>query len=293
VGSANLHWGGGDNMTCSLKKIIFLLTGIVFIAMPCRIFAEVQYPMQNNEELLAKKSDLIEFYAIRSIDHDLESLTSDIEDGTIYFGKIKDKGVGYHFIESLSADVLKNRILLKHADECDNEISYERNRFDLYDDEMKEIDSIRHEIAVEAISNATADTFEKTPLGKRVKELEDIITSFFKIEYSKGITDKTAKLYLPGQMRKDQLDEEKEYNFTLSSFMYTDADSLKGNFTAEMAINYYTTEASLYYDFGKDKFAMNLTNGKINDMLGMDIGLMLIDEKNGETRGLVKLTMNF
>jgi hypothetical protein len=286
-------WGGGDNMTCSLKILIIILAFIAITLLPCQLFADTQYPAKNNDELLESRSELIEFIAIRSIDNDMESLTSDIDDGSIYFGKMKDKGVGYRFVESLSADMLKNRILLKHADECDNEQSFEKNRFDIYDDEMMEIDSIRHDIAVEAISNATADTFEKTPIGKRVRELEDIVTSFFKIEYSKGITDKSGQLYLPGQVKKNPSEEEKDYNFTLSSFMYTDSDSFKGNFTAEMAIDYYTTEASLYYDFGKDKFAMSLTNEKINEKIGMDLGLMLIDEKEGETRGLIKLSMNF
>ena len=120
------------------------------------------------------------------------------------------------------------------------------------------------------------------PIGTRVKFLRNV---------KKAKKDDHAILVRP--MRKNQIEEEKDYNFTLSSFMYTDADSLEGNLTAEMAINYYTTEASLYYDFGKDKFSLNLTNGKINEMCGMDIGLMLINEKEGETRGLVKLTMKF
>lgn len=221
------------------------------------------------------------------------------EEGNIYFGRVNDRGIGYQFVEAMTIRLLENRhwvVRLNDSRFYENEVYLpEASRFDIYDGEFRDYYTIRRNVAVDTVSSALSDTFEKTPVGSFLKELEQEITSMFTMEYSRIKGEKEARFYLPGRMTPEKMKKEKEYHVKLSSLFYLDSDTINGEFSIEMDAGYKSFQLLSLYDIGKKELTISMTDTSLCAFLGMDMDLQFTHTRSApaETTGIVRISLSF
>jgi len=213
--------------------------------------------------------------------------------------KEKEKKLINIFEESFIKNIKKNNIQIINKNELliYDEIDfkdYEKNQFSIYRGELRDSYYINRDKTMRAIWSALGDTFKATSCGKKIKEFEKRVSTYSNIEYSKYASDKTANLYLPGQLTPKKMREDNNYKVSLSSFFYTDADSLKGNFPIKLEVNYYNTNIYTDYDILNQKLGFGFSSKELNSYLGTNIkfsGHNKLNEK--EISYFVKISKKF
>ncbi len=271
------------------RRIIFMTVAVIllFIAPPaiCQTFAPGAQPR------LADASP--------DTDPFLKSVipTQDYSERTITFGRMEGYGLGHQFFEILSDRMFENKSAITSIDEAnlywDKGYLTEKDHFMLYNDDVEDLYFVKRDIAMRTISGALAETFEKTPLGKKVKHYEEKVSRYFSVEFSKGVDEEAATFYMPGELTRERAGQKKEYAVTLTTVFHADVDSVEGNFSTELSAQYHETVAFAEYDFGNQDFECTVQNNIINSFLGVDVGLSFISNNDHDAAGLLKFSKAF
>lgn len=224
-----------------------------------------------------------------------ESLFEDSE-RMLYFGRRDSKGIGYSFVESMTTKLLEDRQWFSHyqeQEEWENCNPGEMADFAFYKGKIMRVRDIKREIAMKTVSGAAADTFEQTPLGSKIKKIEDKVSRYLTMEYSKSATRETASLYLPGELTPERMNEEKEYAVSMSALFYADPDTLNGDISFEVKAQYFGTKASTLLDLGKRQVSLDIGNTTLNESIGFMLGLSIAQRFTGETQTAIHISSEF
>ncbi len=277
------------------KKISLIITVIilsflpVWFVLPVLCFEDMSHssrsPQSIYDKTYDKRMDEQQFPMIHSM---LEDSTPD---NRIYLRGTENRGLGFLFIESLTAKLLENKPwLVQLNDQEDNFGKHgSAERYAIYKGEVREEDYIRRDIVVQVLSSAVAETVEQTPFGVKFKQMGELIANYFKIEYSKDVSGE-AGLYLPGQV--SEKGNGKEYKIKLFTDFYADSDTLKGNFSVSLYTEYHDMLANSTYDAGDQELSIEISNRDLNEYLGMKLELDYIN-KPDERSGLLKVSLGF
>jgi hypothetical protein len=202
------------------------------------------------------------------------------------------------YIEFLSRKLLKDKLWLKVIDDPVKYLNkepllYNSKYSSIYKGEIKDTDYAKKDVIARSVWSSLGEVFNLTPLGKKLKKIEQTISNYFKMEYSKGTLDDKGSFYLPGQLTIDKINEEKDYRVSLGSFFYTNADSFDGEFSLELNIDYYSMEANTSYNFGNDSFILEMQNEDLNFIMGMNIGFAFSYDEEHEASSFVNFSFEF
>ncbi len=211
------------------------------------------------------------------------------------------KGIISDFLQSMSRELMENKgwiTLLRDAERMDASDGWRRDHFALYKGEMRDLDYIERDVAVNAISGALMDTVENTPVGTELKRIEEIIRRYMSMKYSKSIYEDEAVFHLPGQKPPDLRPEETEYGVSLSVLVHVDPDSFYLDFGIKMAANWRETVVNGLYDMRNGEASLMLESRPLNKYLDARAALGLIydpqeDEEESEFAVLATLQWSF
>jgi|GEM_PF-6661905 len=266
----------------------FLIAGLL-----CHVKSDVN-PITGNHIIVAKSSYKDEKTETSKVSH---SKQEPEVCRTIHFGALNNDTdrVSYQFIRTLSSKLSENiECLLLFGGESNLNLSMsshlsDENRYIIYKGENIDINTIKRELAKKAFCSSLAHTFEKTRLGKKTKEIEEKISKYFFIEFSKDYEGKTD-FHLPGQAEPSVLKEEKAYKVSLSSSFCTDIDSLHGSYTLNSDASYYNYRMNSEYNFGNGKMVLSLGNKYLNSLFGATIGISIVKNRGEPASGIINIS---
>lgn len=233
----------------------------------------------------------------------IRSLLSDqnASDRTIYIrgGRTDGNSVANQFIENITMDLLDDITNLNSIESTryynvSESFVTEINQYAMFDGEIREVNYIRRRKATGAVLNSVIDYFSTTPLYHNLKSVEDTISKYFFIEYSRGISSTKGSLYLPGQALPSKQNNDQLYKITLSTLFYSSTDTYKGYYSVELKFNYMLTEACTLYDFGKNEVKFRLKNEQLNRYLSSNWDFTAIHNNDEATTTFVlKMLLNY
>ncbi|MBT3311667.1 MAG: hypothetical protein HN379_06705 [Desulfobacteraceae bacterium] len=202
------------------------------------------------------------------------------------------------YIEFLSRKLLKDKLWLKVNDDPVKYINkepllYNKKHYLIYKGEIKDTDYAKKDVIARSVWSSIGEVFNLTPVGKKLKKIEQTVSKYFKMEYSKGALDEEGSFFLPGQLTMDKINEKKDYRVSLGSFFYTNPDSFDGEFSLELDIDYYSMEANTSYDFGNNSFIFEMQNEDLNFIIGMNIGFAFSYDEESETSSFLNFSFEF
>lgn len=223
----------------------------------------------------------------------------DYSEKLIHFGDVRGRGAGSHLIRALSKKLFENKAWLTTYNESHlfyRSYDYLPDVYDfsIYKGEVRDINYIRRDIAIRTVSEALAETFEKTPLGEKVKRIEEDISRFFITEYSKSRNEKEARLYLPGRSVSEKIKGEKEYSVMFSPLFDIDSESLDGEISFDLSAYYHSTLAKMIYNTDTRELTLDVTNDSLNKYMGIEFGFSsAYYEPEQEISGQLKISYEF
>lgn len=208
------------------------------------------------------------------------------------------RSLAFQFVDSMGRELLKKRNDLSVIKDIRTYqepyyLDENLNQYTLYEGEMEPVSYVERDIIVNSLSHAVAETFERTPLGVTLKEIEARVTRFFTVEYSKGALDEKPTLYLPGMLNAKKDDAPKDYGISASSLFHVDADSLTPEVTMKLVAKYYGSEARAHYDISNNEASLSFENDKLNNSLGTRAVFAMIYDEDEELVGMVSLSYDF
>lgn len=235
-----------------------------------------------------------DFYSVQVLLPD-----KDYSENIIHFGDVRGKGAGHHLVKALTKRLFEDKSWLTAYNESHlfhRSYDYLPDVYDfsLYKGEVRDVNYIKRDIAIRVVSDAIAETFEDTPLGEKIKRVEEAISKFLVTEYSKATSEKEARLYVPGQQMSEKMEGEKDYAITFSPLFDLDSDSLKGDISFNLNIYYYGTIADTVYGLKSRELNLNMTNEELNKYVGVDFGLFCTySDSENELTGQMKVSLSF
>jgi len=156
--------------------------------------------------------------------------------------------------------------------------------------EKKQVRDIMSEQAMAAGCRAFAGVFNTTRLGKKIKKIEQKISKYFVVEFSKNKSDEIATFYAPGELDLSERKADKEYAVSLSSSFYTDTDSINGDYSLELDAFYHDYRLFTEYNVSSKKTKFLVENSALNSLLGASASLSMVKENNQPLAGSLNIT---
>ncbi|MDY6904826.1 MAG: hypothetical protein SWH61_09070 [Thermodesulfobacteriota bacterium] len=260
------------------KRLILLVVDFVMVAIG------ITLPRNLNAYVFLTLSEPAASYSTSfNTDYHNGSSSHKVRFTGIYYNK-ENHGIVSRYLKALSLELVENSSwYVADYDESNKYVDSDARASWMYQEmliggEKVSVARLMRDQAVAASCRAAAETFNATRLGRRIKALEKVLSSYFMIEFSKGKDEAAAHLHLPGDTSMPVETAEKAYGISLGSSFYSSTDSLEGKYALEVEAVYHSCTLNAQYDVGSDKTGFLFENRILNKALGINASLAMIKE---------------